>query len=355
MFFFARAVFSLAYIRMRRDESWAQKTYPKPSRAWCFTKFDYTTETIEQYKKLASDDYASSVRYIVFGEETCPETGKPHLQGYLELKKPSRGKAVKVLLDNDEKSDVHLEHRYSGATREQAKAYCLKEGKPHEAGNWKSGGQGARCDLHRVADLIANDAPIEELIEKHPIECIRYHRGIEWLKARFEKKRARDFRKLEVDVFWGDAGTGKTKKALDEHPDAFTVNAHETFPFEGYDGEKTILIDDFEGHLKYSFLLRILDGHRLRLNTKGGHRWALFTRVIITSNKSPDQWYKRGLTPALKRRLTTVTEFRNKEDGNTMKIPSSPPQTRWSQEEIDALLDEFASPIEVSPREIGVE
>lgn len=99
-------------------------------------------------------------------------------------------------------------------------------------------------------------------------------------------------------------------------PDAFTVNPEDTFPFDGYDGEDAIIIDDFEGQLKYKHLLKILDGHQLRVNVKGGHRYARWTRVFITTNEEASGWYQRGLTPALQRRLTSVTRFCDEEEGN---------------------------------------
>jgi hypothetical protein len=73
--------------------------------------------------------------------------------------------------------------------------------------------------------------------------------------------------------------------------------------FNGYDGEKVLLIDDFNGWIKYT--LRILDGYPLRLNIKNGVTWARFDRVYITSNAKPANFYKREIKKNFKRRINT--------------------------------------------------
>jgi len=103
--------------------------------------------------------------------------------------------------------------------------------------------------------------------------------------------------------------------------DIFIVECEETFPFQGYRGQKTIVLDEYEGQgISYKQLLRILDGHQLRLNLKGKHTYAKWNKVFITSNKDPNRWFPTGMTDALRRRLTNVTRFAGtKWAGNTVQ------------------------------------
>lgn len=277
------------------------------SRSYCFTLNNPTiaeTEIIED----------SGCRYLIYGIEIGENQGTLHYQGYLEMTSPQRISYLKKWLPR-----AHFEPRKG--TREQAREYCMKDGEWIECGSWEAGGQGARNDLEVLMNRVKKNEPMINIMESDPQSVSRNLRFIEKYRELTEKEQTREFRKVEVDIYVGDAGTGKTRKAFEENPGLFTVNPDESFPFDGYDGESTILIDDFYGDLKYHHLLRILDGHQLRVNVKGSHRYARWTKVIITSNKNPEEWYKVGLTQALKRRINTVTEFCNDEAGNTM-----PPQ-----------------------------
>lgn len=282
------------------------------SRSWCFTLNNYTVSehiNIEETK----------CRYLVFGIEKG-EKGTEHLQGYIEFEKPCRIASVKKLPGFER---AHLEKRRG--TREQARAYCQKDGEWLEFGDWDAGGAGTRNDLRNCMNAIKKGSSLKEIAEEMPETYSRNMRFVEKYKSMCEKEEAKAFRKLEVHVLWGEAGTGKSRKAIEENPNIFTVEAHDSFPFDGYDGEKEILIDDFDGSgIPHCKLLRILDGHRFRVNVKGGHRWAQWNKVIITSNKPPDQWYHFGLKKELKRRLTSVTEFTLR--GEEVILDSSPLQ-----------------------------
>lgn len=277
------------------------------SRSYCFTLNNYT---LEELGKLYND--SPKYRYIIIGAEKGEITETKHLQGYLELYKSQRISWFK----EGSLSRAHFEKRQG--PREIARDYCKKEGDYAEFGNWCAGGQGARTDLQKVMKAIKENTPIKQIMEDEPATVSRNLRFVEKYQQLVEKEQTKDFRKVDVEVLYGDAGVGKTRKAHEYDHDVFTVDSEASFPFDGYDGEKTILIDDFYGGIKYSQLLRILDGHQFRVNVKGGHRYARWTKIFITSNTEPDQWYKFGLTPALKRRITTVTRCCIEDPGNTM-------------------------------------
>lgn len=277
------------------------------SRGWCFTLYDYADNDIEKLLNMP-------VRYVIIGKEKCPTTGRAHLQGFVEIGRPQRMSWVKTQCG---RNDIHLEPSRS-KNRDAAREYCKKEGDWIERGDWASGGQGQRTDLQDIIEMIKENKPQLEILTSFPEPCARHLKFVDRVTELVEKEQTREFRNVTVDVFWGDSGSGKTRKAHEENPGIFTVNAGESFPFEGYQGEEAILIDDFYGGIKYHEMLRILDGHQYRVNVKGSHRYARWTKVIITSNDEPKKWYSRGLTPALERRISRVTKFCNEVAGNTM-------------------------------------
>lgn len=246
----------------------------------------------------------SNVVYYVYQRERCPTTGKLHYQGYVELLKRRALSSVKQILGDNK---VHIERRHG--SQKQAIDYCKKEdtrySDPVEFGNPRK--QGKRTDLDTAVDLIREGARIIDVADECPNVMVRYSKGIKELKFHYDKRDTKEFRKLTNTVIYGTPGSGKTKYVYDVEADIFKLDAANNVWFDGYDGEKVLLIDDFYGWIKYGMLLNILDGYPLRLEIKGSFTWARWTKVYITSNVHPGDWYgSRGFTDALKRRINNI-------------------------------------------------
>ena len=151
-------------------------------------------------------------------------------------------------------------------------------------------------------------------------DFIRYHGGIAKMKSLIDSREANKFRDVKTTVLVGKAGEGKTRMVVDKHgyENVFVVEngQDDKFLFDGYDGEDVICIDDFNGTIKYTTLLRILDGHKLGLNIKNGRTYAKWTQIYITSNNKPALWY-RTTGENLKRRITDCLEVSK---GNTRAL-----------------------------------
>jgi len=162
--------------------------------------------------------------------------------------------------------------------------------------------QGFRSDLKQVADKIVNGASIEDLAKEHPLEYIKYHNGISKLKAVLEKG---GNEQKEVIVKIGPSGCGKTRWAWDNYPDLYSKPAGPWW--DGYDGQETVLLDDYDGHIQYAELLRILDRYPMKVPVKGAFVNLIAKRIIITSNDDIYKWYpmKTDLS-ALKRRISCL-------------------------------------------------
>lgn len=267
------------------------------SRSYCFTSFK------------AVDDFTyekSKIKYIIYGVETCKKTHRLHLQGYVELKNAYRIAAVKKILNDP---SVHLEKRQG--TRDEAITYCRKDGVVTEYG--QNEGQGSRTDL-KIS--ISDAKTVKDFAQKNPELYCRYRGGIKDLMAWKLEDSVPEFRFVDVTVYWGATGTGKTRSVEDESKECgnrlYTLGKDgDRCWFDGYDGQEILHLEEFNGWMPYSFLLRVLDGYRLRLPIKGGHTFSAWTMVYITSNVEPSRWYSFGMTPALQRRLGFVKEFKS--------------------------------------------
>lgn len=246
--------------------------------------------------------FPKTVRYVIYQREICPETKKEHWQVYIEFFNAKRIGQVKAVL-----GECHAEKRRGSRT--EARDYSRKVESAiaktqFEWGEWVEEG----CRKRKLSDMLKTDMTLKELIDETPHFYVMYHRGLEKLYARRTSHRALEFRKLTVTVYVGATGCGKTRMAT-SGDDWFILPCSDRLWFDGYDGQQTLILDDFYGGIKYSKLLRILDGHSLQLPVKGGFIWALWTKVIITSNAQPETWYTKGFTPALRRRVTNIIQM----------------------------------------------
>jgi len=249
---------------------------------------------------------AMNVRGIIFQEERCPTSGAPHLQGFLRLDTARDIDRVKRMF-GDERQHVHLEISVSPF---KAVEYCRKGetrmGECYEEGDLVFE-QGKSSELAEVIELIRNGSSYREIAEQYPKQCILHSRGLQ--STQFWLGTPTSFRTLNNYVLSGSSGVGKTRSVYATRDRVYKLDRSASSGnvwFDGYDGQSTLLIDDFYGWIPYGQLLNILDGYTLRLDIKGGHTWAGWTSVIITSNKSPHEWYRdfsAGCSPALARRL----------------------------------------------------
>ncbi len=266
-------------------------------RHWCFTSFLEVLPTVYD---------PSVVRYCCFQREISPETKRTHFQGYLEFYDSQRMGKVKSIL-----GECHVEPRLGSRT--EAREYCRKEESAindsfREFGIWREDVSRKR----KLCDMLKTNMTLNELIDESPISFVRYHKGLEKLFARRTKAKASAFRHVHVSVYVGPTGTGKTKKAC-ETPDHYKLPCGDKLWFDGYAGEDCLILDDFYGNIKYGTLLQILDGYEMQVAVKGGFVWAQWTKVIITSNEPPDEWYSSkfplGASAPLMRRITEVIKF----------------------------------------------
>jgi hypothetical protein len=263
-----------------------------------------------------------NLRYIIYNYEICPTSNKPHRQGYIELKTPL---TIKSIQDNVFKGiRVHIEERRG--TQEEAIAYCKKtESQQHGTTPFEWGTraeQGARTDLKPYDEacmhIMEGIKTPEEIAIDQPALYGRHYRAFNQIHGVYQKMNTYKMRDVTVVVQCGDPGTGKTHNAIQEEETAgnkvYTVRSlkkNEVPWFCGYNGEATILIEDFRGDIPLPFFLNILEGRQLQLPMKGSHTYAAWTKVIINSNMDPATWYPaetsdKRLLNALLRRLTTI-------------------------------------------------
>lgn len=246
------------------------------SRNWCFTLNNYTKEEYEYIKCVVCT-------YLVVGEEVG-ESGTPHLQGYIEFENARAMSGVKKVLANDR---VHLEPR-RGSSR-QASDYCKKEGKVFEKGEITQ--QGSRSDLGELKQAVLDGLPYNTMLVDYFDLFCRYKNGIEALYDRMNLTKKRTEMTKGIWMY-GPTGVGKSHRAFEMAGDDVYVWTDDNGWWDGYYGQKTVIINDFRGAIKFNELLQLVDKWQYSVRRRGKAPMPFTSEVVIvTSSLHPSSVY----------------------------------------------------------------
>ena len=238
------------------------------------------------------------IQYVCIGKEGLQPGKTEHWQGFLQTTERCRWTALKKLLPDD--WVWHWENKRRNSTCDQARDYCLKEGnETHEWGAFLgSAGQGKRTDLEQVADLATEGKRPEEIAELHPVQWIKFHKGIESLCSMIVLNNLPQKRDVKTFICHGRTRSGKT------HACYFTcLEGRKVYKiqgdnlknrwFDGYRGEEILFIDELTpGDCKLSLLLQLFEGYQNRIPKKGGFLYGQWEEVRVTTNLHwPTKWY----------------------------------------------------------------
>lgn len=277
-------------------------------RHYCVTFFNKPTTNLPE-----------KVRYAIYGEEVCPTTNKTHWQSYIELNSPQRMAAIKKMYNDN---TIHIEERRG--TREEARTYCMKDNKYEEYGKWISG-QGHRSDLDDIVEQMKQGKKLTDVMLENPKTYCQYRNGLRDINATIVKKNVPAWRDVDVELVTGPTGVGKTRDAVTKMPDAYKTEGRSLAWWQDYDGEDELIIDEYDNDVPITQLLNILDGYKLRLNVKGSHTYANWTKVVITTNLKVHELHsnaKPAHRDALFRRIKKINNYWDDEvHGNTDMDP----------------------------------
>lgn len=278
---------------------------------YCFTYNNYVDDLLEQLKNWLMNN----CKYACLQKEIAPDTGTPHVQGYLNLVKKLR---TQTLQNSFQHMGIHLHLEYAKGNARQNRDYCSKPGGTDFWEHGSVGEQGKRSDLSDVAAKVLGKRSIAEVAVEHPETYIRYHRGIKALA--FEVNGPPDSRQVEVTLYFGDAGTGKSWKAESlsklydtDYHSVKQPDSSRPLYWDTYKGQKVIIIDEFKGWISPTRLNGFLDHYKLELDCRNATQWARWEHVFIISNYEPEQWWSENVIwnrQSLFRRLTHIYEFR---------------------------------------------
>lgn len=273
------------------------------ARAWTFTVNSIGNDPLPGIP-VEFDDAA--MKYLCFQAEKAPTTGRDHFQGYVHFRHPQR-------------RDTLLSKRFprgtflvaSKGSAEENRTYCFKESTSVEGSRQEFGdmpvGQGKRTDVVELRDILDAGGGMLEVAQANFGLFLRYHGGLSVYERLVSSKFGRDFA-TDVIVYHGPSNSAKSAHVRELAPDAYWLipGTYTNVWWDGYTGQADVVLDDFYGWLKYSFMLRLCDRYPMTVPTHNGMVNFRAKRIFITSNADPKSWYRRVECSALLRRIRFV-------------------------------------------------
>lgn len=272
-------------------------------RYWVFTWNNYP----DNYATIISEQFNNGTfKYVCYQREVGGETGTPHVQGYVECTKQYR------LSTCQQWFRAYWEPRKG--TADQAIAYCSKTATRIEGTSpitlGEPSGQGKRTDILEAKRLLDEGGSLTDVAEEHFGVFLKFQKGL--MAYQLLHAPTRNW-KTHVNLYWGDAGTGKSRRAhweADQEAGGKYVKPVGEW-WDGYTGQANVIIDDFYGTMPYSMLLNVLDRYECKVPVKGGFVQFAAKNIWITSNKAFEEWYAsdKHKPEAIRRRIDCVVHF----------------------------------------------
>lgn len=320
-----------------------KKTFGGQCRKWFFTIWKMDIDWKELF-----NDYNDIIRFIAGQKEECPTSKKLHWQGCIHFVNPKRMTAVRRILELGKGEN-------SGSLEPQkgTDAQCLEYVHKIETSKGEKfifgepSKQGKRTDIEDIKRRIKAGEKELSLYEDY-FETMTRYRGFRKYRELVLENKSRKYRPLDVEILSGPTSIGKTRKYLYtkdpsiKDDDTYIINCSDGLKwFDGYQGEKTLILDEFNNQCPLCKLLYLTRGHQTRLEVKGGFTYALWEKVIITTNLKKDEFYPHAKQEHKNALDARVNKFVNmwpveqethikcdEVDGGNIEAPSTPPRKK---------------------------
>lgn len=358
----------------RRATGGAMRRIERPSRAGTLLRrccFRLSNWTQAEYDAIVA--HSPNFKWMIMGKEISPETGTPHLQGAIVFGTQLTFTRVKALPGL---ARAHVEPM--GGTPADSLVYCSKEDPaPYIFGEMPEPGK--RTDIAMAVERVQAGASLRDLAAgDNAVAVVKFCKGLTVLRSLLSKPRDPA---SPPEIYWvhGATGTHKTRRVFELGqrlcPGNVWISSGNLRWFDGYDGQRVAILDDFrpDSGVQFHFILRLLDRYPMSVEFKGGFvNWAPQFIFITTPYTVSETFASTFARPEdilqLERRVTETFSFpddhKKWDDLFALRgdnglenvqpvvaappapVPSAPPMTEEEEEEwIEDEISQVISPI----------
>lgn len=182
--------------------------------------------------------------------------------------------------------------------------------------------QGKRTDLDSYLEQIHFEGKSPGQVIRDDPRASKYAHMLDRLQFEKDKKEwLGKFRDIEVHYIHGASRTGKTSAVYKTfgYDGCYRTISYE-HPFDSYDGQDVLILDEFRSSFSVSELLGYLEGYPVELEARRYKKIAKFTKVFIITNEPLENQYRNlkrdhpTSWDAFKNRLTSVSEMKLEKD-----------------------------------------
>lgn len=151
--------------------------------------------------------------------------------------------------------------------------------------------RGRRKDVEVVREAVLEKGLSADEVFLQVPESNRMTTMVEKLVAARDRSRHTKPRQMEVIWLYGPPGTGKTRLAVEMGDTSYYRVTDYQHPFDAYSGEEVLILDEFDGEMRLSTLLNVLDIWPMMLPARYADRVAAYSQVVLVSNEAPWSFY----------------------------------------------------------------
>ncbi len=289
------------------------------AKSFVFTINNFTEKNVENLKAIPC-------QRIICGKEVGAK-GTPHIQGAITFKQCVRREAFKQTIEWD-----GFCGKMKGEWADQQ--YCFKDGDIIRMED--NSQQGSRTDIEQFREAIKRGATDAELCDNHAREVCKYQKFIDFCRQAYGTqnlvKLPRGTKKNMGLWIWGPGSTGKTTWVEDNFEGFYEKQCNKWW--DGYAGEPVVVIDDplasWSKHLM-GYIKAWVNERIVPVEVKGGSRKLRFENLIITANKSPEEFFGEDFEDSPFYGRFTVFHCAVKGNMSMCALPSATP---WGDAEV---------------------